>query len=251
MGGFTNGSKPVGGLPVSCFNRNVNTDIDFTLARETMVLEQIERRGLRNPRLLAAFRKVPRHLFVPVELRDRAYDDGPLPIGKGQTISQPYIVALMTSLLALEGDERVLEIGTGSGYQAAILGEMSKEVHTVERHAGLALRAAEVLSQLGYLNVHVHTGDGSLGWEQAAPYDAIVVTAAAAAPPPPLLNQLAEGGRLVLPVGSRMEQILQVWHKQAGTFTYENIIPVSFVPLRGQYGWSERDWERYESDDWL
>ncbi|KPL77638.1 protein-L-isoaspartate(D-aspartate) O-methyltransferase [Bellilinea caldifistulae] len=229
----------------------MNGETEYSKAREMMVREQIERRGLRSPRLLAAFRKVPRHLFVPPDLRERAYDDGPLPIGKGQTISQPYIVALMTSLLALEGNERVLEIGTGSGYQAAILGELAREVHTVERHAGLALRAAEVLSQLGYVNVHVHTGDGSLGWPESAPYDGIVVTAAAAAPPPPLLDQLAEGGRLVLPVGHRLEQVLQVWHKQGGQLTYENIIPVSFVPLRGQYGWSESEWERYEADDWL
>ena len=130
----------------------MNGEMDYSLARQEMVREQIERRGLRSPRLLAAFRKVPRHLFVPVELRERAYDDGPLPIGKGQTISQPYIVALMTSLLGLEGDERVLEIGTGSGYQAAILGELAKEVHTVERHAGLALRAAmPALLRLGEL----------------------------------------------------------------------------------------------------
>ncbi|MEW6649615.1 MAG: protein-L-isoaspartate(D-aspartate) O-methyltransferase, partial [Chloroflexota bacterium] len=202
--------------------------------REAMVREQIERRGLRNPRLLAALGKVPRHRFVPDALRPRAYEDGPLPIGMGQTISQPYIVALMTSLLALQGGERVLEVGSGSGYQAAILAELATEVHSVERHAGLLQRAAQTLAELGYGNVHLHGGDGSLGWQDAAPYDAIIVTAAAAAPPPPLLEQLAEGGRLVIPVGSRTDQVLQVWSKQGGKLDFESIIPVSFVPLRGR-----------------
>jgi protein-L-isoaspartate(D-aspartate) O-methyltransferase len=219
--------------------------------REAMVREQIERRGLRNPRLLAALGNVPRHRFVPDALRPRAYEDGPLPIGMGQTISQPYIVALMTSLLALQGGERVLEVGSGSGYQAAILAELAAEVHSVERHAGLLQRAAQTLAELGYGNVHLHGGDGSLGWQDAAPYDAIIVTAAAAAPPPPLLEQLAEGGRLVIPVGSRTDQVLQVWSKQGGKLDFESIIPVSFVPLRGRYGWSEQEWERYEVDDWF
>ncbi len=229
----------------------MNGEGDYSQAREMMVREQIERRGLRSARLLAAFRKVPRHLFVPVELRDRAYDDGPLPIGKGQTISQPYIVALMTSLLALEGNERVLEIGTGSGYQAAILGELAKEVHTVERHAGLALRAAEVLSQLGYRNVHVHTGDGSLGWPEAAPYDGIVVTAAAAAPPPPLLDQLPREGGWCCRWEAGWNRSCKSGTNRAVSCLMKISSRSVFVPLRGQYGWSERDWERYEADDWL
>ncbi len=235
----------------TCFNKNVTTEDLYTHERQAMVREQIERRGLRNARLLDALRKVPRHRFVPESLHSRAYDDGPLPIGKGQTISQPYIVALMTSLLALQGHERVLEVGTGSGYQAAILAELAAQVHSVERHAGLLQRAAQTLAELGCHNVHLHIGDGSLGWQAAAPYDGILVTAAAAAPPPPLLEQLAEGGRLVIPIGSRMDQVLQVWSKEGGKLDFESIIPVSFVPLRGKYGWSEQDWERYEADDWF
>jgi len=229
-----------------------NPDMDneqYHLARESMVSEQIEYRGLRNPRLLAAFRKVPRHKFVPPELEYRAYTDGPLPIGKGQTISQPYIVALMTSLLGLQGDERVLEVGTGSGYQAAILAEMTTEVHTIERHAVLCERAALTLSELGYSNIQIHCADGSLGWLQAAPYQGIVVTAAAAAPPQPLLEQLGEGGRLVLPVGDWMGQVLQVWVRESGGYQFEDIIPVSFVPLRGNLGWSKGDWARSEDEE--
>ncbi len=221
----------------------------FRALRESMVAQQIEKRGLRNPRLLAAFRKVPRHAFVPAALQYRAYDDGPLPIGKGQTISQPYIVALMTSLLALEGHERVLEIGTGSGYQAAILAEMAQEVHTIERHAPLAERAAGTLARLGYTQVHVHCADGTLGWPQAAPYEGILITAAAATAPKPLLEQLAEGGRLVVPVGDWMGQVLQVWTRENGRYDFESIIPVSFVPLRGKYGFSDEDWARYEEDE--
>jgi protein-L-isoaspartate(D-aspartate) O-methyltransferase len=224
-------------------------DQQYRNERDAMVAEQIEKRGLHNPRLLEAFRKVPRHRFVPTELAYRAYNDGPLPIGKGQTISQPYIVALMTSLLGLQGEERVLEIGSGSGYQAAILAELACEVITVERHKGLAEQAALTLSDLGYTNIQVHCADGSLGWPPAAPYQAIVVTAAAGAPPPPLLNQLAEGGKLVLPVGDWMGQVLQVWSRESGRIDFEDIIPVSFVPLRGELGWSNEAWARYEGNE--
>lgn len=210
-----------------------------------MVADQIESRGLRNPKLLEAFTAVPRHEFVPEELRYRAYDDGPLPIGLGQTISQPYIVALMTSLLDLRGDETVLEIGTGSGYQAAILGMMTPRVITIERHPQLADQARALLSRLGYRNISVHCGDGTLGWPEEAPYPAIVVTAAAALLPQPLAEQLAPGGRLVLPVGDFTGQVLQVWTREKGGLAHENIIPVSFVPLRGKFGWSQGDWSRY------
>lgn len=215
----------------------------FTIARVKMVNEQIARRGLRNPRLLTALQRVPRHLFMPLTMREYAYEDRPLPIGNGQTISQPYIVALMTSLLWLEGDENVLEIGTGSGYQAAVLAEMARTVHSVERFEDLADSARARLVRLGYYNTQVHCADGSLGWPEAAPYDGILVTAAAAAAPKPLLEQLAEGGRMVLPVGGIQGQMLQLWTREGGKLEYEEVLPVSFVPLRGKYGWSQEEWE--------
>jgi protein-L-isoaspartate(D-aspartate) O-methyltransferase len=219
------------------------TQDEFAAQRSAMVAEQIEPRGLHNPRLLDALRNVPRHRFIPEKYREMAYDDGPLPIGNNQTISQPYIVALMTDLLELSGAETVLEIGTGSGYQAGVLSRLANFVHTIERHAELAGRAASVLAELGYANVAVHTEDGSLGWAEAAPYPAILVTAAAPAPPPPLLAQLAEGGRLVLPAGSRFGQNLQVWRRHGEQFERRSVVPVAFVPLRGEYGWSEQDWD--------
>jgi protein-L-isoaspartate(D-aspartate) O-methyltransferase len=213
--------------------------------RLAMVRDQIERRGMKQPRLLDAFRTVPRHCFVPENLLYLAYSDGPLPIGNGQTISQPYIVALMTSLAELEGSENVLEVGTGSGYQAAILAQLAQTVHSVERIAQLSQNAASILSKLGYGNIHLHIGDGSAGWPQSAPYQAILVTAAAPQPPPPLLAQLAEGGRLVIPAGERRAQNLEVWQRQGMHYECESIIPVSFVPLRGEYGWKEELWSEY------
>jgi protein-L-isoaspartate(D-aspartate) O-methyltransferase len=207
-----------------------------------MVENQIARRGLHNPRLLEAFRKVPRHCFIPEDCRKNAYDDGPLPIGLQQTISQPYIVALMTNLLQLEGDENVLEVGTGSGYQAAILAELARTVHTLERHPALAEHAAATLRELGYTSVFCHAGDGCLGWPLAAPFQGILVTAAAPTPPPPLLDQLADGGKLVIPVGDHYGQDLQVWERHGSHFEPETIIPVMFVPLRGAHGWSEQAW---------
>jgi protein-L-isoaspartate(D-aspartate) O-methyltransferase len=223
-----------------------NGDDGYLQARQRMVAEQIEGRGLRREsdhRVLAAMRAVQRHLFVPENQRRAAYQDGPLPIGQGQTISQPYTVALMTSLLDLRGKERVLEIGTGSGYQAAVLAVLADEVHTLERHARLARRAAETLARLGYANAQVHTADGSLGWLAAAPYQAILVTAAAPSVQPILLEQLADGGRLVLPVGDHKGQELQRWTRRGADFEPENIIRVSFVPLRGAAGWNEKDWQ--------
>ncbi len=214
----------------------------FITLREKMVSEQIARRGLHAPRLLEAFRHVPRHSFVSPECQKNAYDDGPLPIGSGQTISQPYIVALMTSLLALEGKENVLEIGTGSGYQAAILAELARTVHTIERHSPLAERASETLHTLGYANIFIHTGDGTRGWPDASPYQGILVTAASPNPPQPLLDQLAEGGRLVIPVGNHYGQDLQVWERHGDKFEPESIIPVMFVPLRGEFGWKDEEW---------
>ena len=214
-------------------------DPTFSSQRERMVRWQIERRGISTPRVLAAFRSVPRHCFVRREDWPDAYEDRPLPIGLGQTISQPYIVALMTDLLRLQGGETVLEIGTGSGYQAAILAVLAGQVYSIERHPALAEHARRTLAELGIENVVVYTADGSAGWPEAAPYGGILVTAAAPAVPGPLLEQLTEGGRVVLPVGPSGYQVLQVWQREGGTWTHEDVIPVAFVPLRGQYGWDE------------
>ena len=212
---------------------------DWHTLAEQMVIEQIAARGVRDPRVLEAMRRVPRHLFVPPDYREEAYGDFPLPIGQGQTISQPFIVAYMSALLNLKGNEKVLEIGTGSGYQAAVLAHLAREVHTVERLPHLALRASERLETLGLNNVAVHVGDGTLGWPENAPYDAIIVTAAAPKIPEPLLEQLAEGGRLVAPVGDRGFQHLERWTRHQGALQREVLEPVAFVPLLGEYGWPE------------
>jgi protein-L-isoaspartate(D-aspartate) O-methyltransferase len=213
------------------------TEEEYSQERKRMVVEQIASRGLRDPRLLAVMEAVPRHRFVPLDHLNWAYADGPLPIGFGQTISQPYIVAFMTDALHLIGSERVLEVGTGSGYQAAILGQMAAEVHTVEFIPELAAQAERVLQELGFTNVHVHSGDGSLGWPEAAPYASILVAAAAPRLPQPLMDQLAEGGRIILPVGSRGFQQLEIWERRGKKFKHEASIPVAFVPLRGEHGW--------------
>jgi protein-L-isoaspartate(D-aspartate) O-methyltransferase len=210
--------------------------------RKRMINEQIVSRGIHEERLLDALQRVPRHWFVPAEYTNIAYSDGPLPIGNGQTISQPYIVALMTELLELQGEENVLEVGTGSGYQAALLGVLARQVHTIERHSDLAEKAEQVLVKLGLTNVIVHVGDGSLGLPKYAPFQAIMVTAAAPRLPQPLCDQLDEDGRLVLPEGGAGGQILDRWRKKGGEFKQEHIAPVAFVPLRGQYGWKEKNW---------
>jgi len=210
--------------------------------RKKMVKTQIVQRGLREPRLLTAFKSVPRHRFVPQEYRYAAYEDSPLPIGFSQTISQPYIVALMTDLLELEGEERVLEIGTGSGYQAAILGMMADEVHTVEFVPELASQADKTLKALGMDNIHIHIGDGSLGWPDCAPYAGILVAAAAPQASKALLKQLENGGRLVLPVGGRGMQNLEVWERDGDKFTNKIETVVAFVPLRGEQGWDRKEW---------
>lgn len=215
----------------------------YTAERVRMVDEQLAARDIRDERVQQAFRKVPRHQFVPAESRRLAYMDGPLPIGQSQTISQPYIVALMSQLLGLEGDEVVLEIGTGSGYQAAILACLAGEVHTIERHQALADSAASVLNNLGYDNVHVHVADGTLGWPDNTPYAGILVTAAAPSVPKPLLDQLEDGGRLVVPVGGRGTQFLECWQRKGGDFDCDQIAPVAFVPLIGEQGWEEGHWE--------
>ncbi len=209
----------------------------FADLRRAMVEEQIRSRGIVSPRVLEAMLAVPRHLFVPPELASRAYADQPLPIGEGQTISQPYMVAAMTDALELTGSERVLEVGTGSGYQAAVLSLLAAEVYTVENHASLAQVARERLEQLGYENVRVCAGDGTLGLPEAAPFEAIVVTAAAPRVPPPLLEQLADGGRLVVPVGSAEQQELLQVRKKGAEITSRVVNYCRFVPLVGSYGW--------------
>ena len=216
---------------------------DYESQRFEMVSRQIEARGIREARILDALRSVPRHAFVPPDAQAHAYEDRPLPIGQGQTISQPYIVALMTFLLHLCGTETVLEIGSGSGYQAAILARLARQVHSIERDAALAERARQTLRELGCQNVIVHTGDGSPGLPETGPYRGILVTAAAPAVPRPLLEQLAPEGRLVLPVGGPRGQQLQVWRPTPTGFDYEAVGPVLFVPLRGQWGWPEEHWE--------
>jgi protein-L-isoaspartate(D-aspartate) O-methyltransferase len=208
-------------------------------ARCAMVETQLRRRGITEARLLAAMGAVPRHEFVPPDARNRAYEDAPLPIGEGQTISQPYIVAAMTMALRLSGSERVLEIGTGCGYQAAILASLGREVFTVECRAELATSAAERLARLGYANVHVHCGDGTLGLPEFAPFDAILVAAAAPAPPAPLIAQLADGGRMVIPVGSVENQELQLIARLDDKTNIIMLEPCRFVPLVGAHGWKE------------
>jgi protein-L-isoaspartate(D-aspartate) O-methyltransferase len=189
---------------------------------------------------LAAFESIPRHLFVPEASRPWAYSDSALQLDFGQSISQPFIVALMTQALHLTGYERVLEVGTGSGYQAAILSQLAKEVHTIEFIPELAEHAAQTLAELGLSNVHVHTGDGSQGWAPSAPYDAILVAAAAPHTPQPLMDQLADGGRLILPVGGQGAQSLQLWLRNGEAFKHKILIPVAFVLLRGKHGWARR-----------
>ncbi len=204
--------------------------INFVKARERMVTEQIEARGVKDKRVLSAIRRVERHRFVPGEYQRLAYNDYPLPIGEDQTISQPYIVGLMTELLGLSGDERVLEIGTGSGYQAAILAELAKEVYTIEILEPLAKSARNRLKDLGYKNIKVKCGDGYLGWEEFAPFDGIIVTCAPPYIPQPLIEQLAEGGRMVIPVGEHYQE-LKLLTKKKGKIYVQSIIPVRFVPM--------------------
>jgi protein-L-isoaspartate(D-aspartate) O-methyltransferase len=215
--------------------RDLNSQ--FENARRDMVARQIRDRGMRSERVLAAMLRVPRHLFVPHEHVFAAYSDEPLPIGEGQTISQPFMVAAMAHALALEGPERVLEIGAGSGYQAAVLSLLAGEVIAIEAQPLLAETARERLGRLGYANVRIEQGDGSLGWPSAAPYDGILVTAAAPAVPPPLLAQLAEGGRLVIPVGGAEQQELLRLVRHDGEISRESLYACRFVPLLGRYGW--------------
>ncbi len=209
----------------------------FARDRERMVAEQLVRRGITDQRVLEAMRKVPRHLFVEEALRDRAYGDYPLPIGEGQTISQPYMVGIMTQLLRLTGQEKVLEIGTGSGYQTAVLAELARRVCSVERIPSLAARARVTLEALGYTNVWVRTADGTLGWPDEAPFDGVVVSAGAPSVPELLFEQLAEGGRMVVPVGDATSQTLTVVERVDGKMRTTTDAGCVFVKLIGKYGW--------------
>lgn len=223
------------GMVLAAAGCHAENEAAFTQRREAMVREQIEAAGVKDAKVLAAMRKVPRHEFVPTPWKGRAYEDRPLPIGENQTISQPYIVAFMTEQLALKPGERVLEIGTGSGYQAAILAELVKDVYTIEIVEPLGKRAAATLKRLGYDGVHVHIGDGYQGWPEAAPFQAIIVTCAPNAVPKPLADQLAEGGRMVIPVGEFGDlQQLVVLRKENGKLVTKRTLPVRFVPMTGE-----------------
>ena len=212
---------------------------EFEKARERMVDLQIVRRGIKDPRVIAAMKKVPRHFFVSESLRSQAYEDHPLPIEEKQTISQPYIVALMTEALQLKGHEKVLEIGTGSGYQTAILAELADKVFTIERIPLLAEKARKRLEELGYKNIVYRIGDGSLGWPEEAPFDGILVSAAAPSIPQPLIDQLAMGGRLIIPVGDRLSQELVLVERVPEGIRKSFLGGVRFVDLIGKWGWSE------------
>lgn len=203
---------------------------DFPVLREKMVESQIATRGVTNPKILEAMRKVPRHLFVPENMQSYAYNDEPLPIGEGQTISQPYIVAYMTEVLELKGEERVLEVGTGSGYQAAVLAEIAREVYTIEVIASLSHRAQEILMGQGYTNIRFRVGDGTLGWKDFSPYEAIMVTAAPNSVPKVLQDQLKVGGRMIIPIGVDYQELVLI-RREEKSFKKTSLLPVRFVPL--------------------
>ncbi|WP_256461282.1 protein-L-isoaspartate(D-aspartate) O-methyltransferase [Desulforhabdus sp. TSK] len=213
--------------------------VNFQKARDRMIELQLVSRGIRDPRVLEAMGKVPRHLFVDEALQDQAYNDYPLPIGDKQTISQPYIVALMTEILELKGTEKVLEIGTGSGYQAAVLAELAERVFTVERIPTLAHRANQILKKLGYKNIVTRVADGTMGWPDEAPFNGIIVTAGAPRIPQPLIDQLAMNGRLVIPMGDHLSQELILVERVREGIRKTNLGGVRFVNLVGKWGWEE------------
>jgi protein-L-isoaspartate(D-aspartate) O-methyltransferase len=216
--------------------------MNFDIARKKMVENQIISRGIQDRRLIEAMLKVPRHIFVEEAMAAQAYNDKPLPIGEKQTISQPYMVALMTELLELKGKEKVLEIGTGSGYQAAILASLADRVYTIERIRSLVLRARKALDSLGFFNVNIKIADGSIGWKEESPFHAIMVTAAAPDVPEELVEQLAVGGKLVIPVGDQFDQTLvRIIKKENGSIVRENFLGCRFVKLIGKYGWEGED----------
>ncbi|OHE58266.1 MAG: protein-L-isoaspartate O-methyltransferase [Thermodesulfovibrio sp. RBG_19FT_COMBO_42_12] len=211
--------------------------MDFKELRDFMVKTQLIPRGIKDERVLNAMKKVPRHLFIDESMQYKAYDDMALPIGEGQTISQPYMVAIMTQLLELKGNEKVLEIGTGSGYQAAILAELAKEVYSVERVTAIATVAEERFHSLGYNNIRVKMGDGTLGWPEKAPFDRIIITAGTPKIPDPLIEQMSERGIIIAPVGERFSQQLLKVRKSKGKLLEDYHTPCVFVPLIGEYGW--------------
>lgn len=212
---------------------------DFKLARERMVKNQLMARDIKDERVLQAMEKIPRHLFIQEALAGEAYNDHPVPIGEKQTISQPYIVALMTEALELEGSENTLEIGTGSGYQTAILAELSSRVYTIERIKSLLVKARKLLAQLGYSNILFKAFDGTLGWKEYAPFDAIMVTAGAPSIPEPLTDQLADNGRMIIPVGDRYTQELIKVTKKGENLEHDSLGGCRFVNLIGVYGWKD------------
>jgi protein-L-isoaspartate(D-aspartate) O-methyltransferase len=212
----------------------------YSTARARMVQEQLLGRDIRDPRTLQAMTEVPRHIFVDDAMQGRAYGDHPLPINDGQTISQPYIVAYMTQALALQGGEKVLEVGTGSGYQAAVLSRMCYQVYTIERFNSLLAGARRVFDKLRYFNIRSKLGDGTLGWLEFAPFDAIIVTAGGPSIPQPLIDQLADKGRLIMPVGDQNEQVLQLLEKNNGQYEITHLAGVRFVDLVGEHGWDKR-----------
>lgn len=213
--------------------------MDDEILRERMVVKQLIARGIKNEMVLAAMRKVPRHLFIPNESLENAYGDYPMTIGYGQTISQPYMVAAMTEHLTLKGEDRVLEVGTGSGYQSAVLAEIAKEVFSIERLSILAENARRLLEELRYKNIHIRSGDGTMGWSEFAPYDAIIVTAGTPAVPQLLVEQVKEGGRMVIPIGGSFSQMLTLVKRCEGEVTQLELFGCAFVPLIGKYGWQE------------
>jgi len=213
----------------------IENETNFAFQRARMVKEQLVRRGIKDKKVLDVMVKIPRHLFVEDSLKNKAYGDHPLPIGEGQTISQPYVVALMTEALKLKPDDRVLEIGTGSGYQAAVLAEIVREVYTIEIRKRLVEKSEKLLNELGYKNIKVKYADGYFGWTEYAPFDAIIVTASANHIPPPLIKQLKEGGRLIIPLGSTVYyQTLTLVTKKGGELDVEQMAPVAFVPMVGE-----------------
>jgi len=213
--------------------------MDYAVLRKRMVEEQLMSRGINDQRVLDVFGKIERHKFMPKNLVSNAYADFPVPIGEGQTISQPYIVALMTECLSLTGQEKVLEIGTGSGYQTAILAELSKEVYSIERFENLAKNAEGILNELGYANIKIKVGDGTLGWPEAAPFDRIIITAASARIPLPLSEQLKDNGKLIMPLGESFSQVLTLFEKKENRLEAMQICGCIFVPLVGKYGYKQ------------
>jgi protein-L-isoaspartate(D-aspartate) O-methyltransferase len=221
-------------LAFACTEAAPPASADFAVRRDAMVRSQIENRDIRSPRVLAAMREIPRHEFVPEEFQNSAYEDRPLGIGYGQTISQPYIVAFMTEHLAPKPSDRILEVGTGSGYQAAILSKLVAEVYSIEIVPQLAENAAAVLKKLGLANVHTKAGDGYQGWSEHAPFDGIIVTCAPDHVPNPLVQQLKEGGKMIIPVGDLGDQSLYLLEKRGGKIERKAVLPVRFVPMTGK-----------------